>query len=107
ANVFVAPEATFLATLPAKSALKPQLFVIINGKLAPDFDVVADSMLSIVARSFWTTVKSNTRNTLISTYDFARRNSWEFRATAIDAQRQIAITTLNFDAAYMRGLFEY
>jgi hypothetical protein len=46
-------------------------------------DLVADGTLSIVARSFFTTVKANTRNTLIATYEFAQRNDWEFRATAI------------------------
>jgi len=81
--------------------------VIVNGKLAPDFDYVSDTTLSVVARSFWTTVKANTRNTLIATYEFARRNAWEFRATAIDAHREIATTSINFDTEYVRGLFAY
>jgi Patatin-like phospholipase len=106
-NVLAVPEALLLSKLPVKSTPKPQLFIIVNGKLAPDFDIVDDTTLSVVARSFWTTVKANTRNTLIATYDFARRNSWEFRATAIDANRQIATKTINFDTDYVRGLFAY
>ena len=106
-NVLAVPEALLLSKLPARGAKKPQLYVIVNGKLAPDFDYVSDTTLSVVARSFWTTVKANTRNTLIATYEFARRNAWEFRATAIDAHREIATTSINFDTEYVRGLFAY
>jgi hypothetical protein len=69
--------------------------------------VVADGTLSIVARSFWTSVKSNTRNTLIATYEFARRNAWEFHATAIEQEHAIATSSFNFDTAYLRDLFAY
>ena len=93
--------------LPTRSTPHPKLYIIVNGKLAPDFDVVADGTLSIVARSFWTAVKSNTRNTLIATYEFARRNAWEFRATAIEREHAIATSSFNFDTAYLRDLFAY
>lgn len=105
-NVLAVPEALLLSKLPSKGVAKPQLFVIVNGKLAPDFDVVTDSTLSVVSRSFGTTVKANTRNTLIATYEFTRRNAWEFHATAIDADRKIS-SDLNFETGYVRGLFEY
>lgn len=106
-NVLAVPEALLLSKLPSKGKFKPQLFVIVNGKLAPDFDLVNDSTLSVVARSFWTTVKANTRTILIATYEFARRNSWEFRMTAIEASRRIETTRINFDTEYVRGLFAY
>jgi hypothetical protein len=70
-------------------------------------DLVADGTLSIVARSFFTTVKANTRNTLIATYEFAQRNDWEFRATAIEHEHVIATSSFNFDTAYLRDLFAY
>jgi hypothetical protein len=106
-NVLSVPEALLLAKLPNRSKARPKLYIIVNGKLAPDFDVVDDGTLSIVARSFSTSVKANTRNTLIATYDFARRNSWEFRATAIERDHAIATSSFNFDAAYLGDLFEY
>jgi hypothetical protein len=61
--------------------------------------------LSIVARSFYSTVKANTRSTLIATYDFARRNGWQFRLAAIRPDHAITSTTFNFHTDYMRGLF--
>jgi hypothetical protein len=106
-NVPAVPEALLLDKLPTRTTAHPKLYIIVNGKLAPDFDVVADGTLSIVARSFWTTVKANTRNTLIATYEFARRNAWEFRATAIEHEHAIATSSFNFDAAYLRDLFAY
>ena len=66
-----------------------------------------DGTLSIVARSFFTTVKANTRNALIATYEFAQRNDWEFRATAIEHEHVIATSSFNFDTAYLRDLFAY
>jgi hypothetical protein len=106
-NILAVPEALLLSKVRSGGGLKPQLYVIVNGKLAPDFVVVDDRTLPIVARSFWTTVKANTRNTLIAIYDFTRRNAWEFRATAIEATRAIEATEINLDPEYVRGLFEY
>jgi hypothetical protein len=106
ANVHAVPEALLLAKLP-KQAGRPKLYVIVNGKLDADFDVVEDRMLSIVARSFWTTVKANTRNSLIATSDFARRNRWDFLTTAIERDHPIATVSFNFEQSYLRGLFAY
>jgi hypothetical protein len=69
--------------------------------------LTSNATIPIVARSFWTTTKANTRNALIATYEFCRRNSWGFYLTAIDAGRPIETQTINFDTAYMRDLFAY
>jgi hypothetical protein len=106
-NVPAVPEALLLDKLPRRSTARPRLYIIVNGKLVPDFDLVADGTLSIVARSFFTTVKANTRNALIATYEFAQRNDWEFRATAIEHEHVIATSSFNFDTAYLRDLFAY
>jgi predicted patatin/cPLA2 family phospholipase len=100
-------EVALLGKLPKPASVRPKIYVIINGKLEPDFDVVAGGTLSIVARSFWTTVKANTRNALIRTYELAQRNNWEFRSTAIEPDRVIATSSFNFDTAYLRNLFGY
>jgi hypothetical protein len=42
---------------------------------------------------------------LIATYDFARRNGWQFRLAAIQPDYPMTSTTFNFDTDYMRGLF--
>ena len=105
-NVLAVPESVLLQKVALKNRGKPKLYIIVNGKIAPDFSVIGDGTLSIVARSFYSTVKANTRNTLIATYDFARRNGWQFRLAAIQPDYVMTSTTFNFDTDYMRGLFD-
>jgi hypothetical protein len=50
-------------------------------------------------------VLANTRNTLIATYDFARRNGCQFRLAAIPPDYAMTSTTFNFETDYMRRLF--
>jgi len=102
-NVLAVPESLLLQKVALTA--KPKLYIIVNGKITPDFAVIGDGTLSIVARSFYSTVKANTRNTLIATYDFARRNGWQFRLAAIQPDYAMTSTTFNFDTDYMRGLF--
>ncbi len=105
-NVVAVPEGIMTARglrAPAGS----RVYVVVNGKLAPDAAQTSNSTIPIVARSFWTTVKANTRNTLIATYEFCRRNGWGFFVTAIDAGRAIETQKINFDTAYMQELFAY
>jgi hypothetical protein len=104
-NVLAVPESVLLQKVAFTDAAKPKLYIIVNGKITPDFAVIGDGTLSIVARSFYSTVKANTRNTLIATYDFARRNGWQFRLAAIQPDYAMTSTTFNFDTDYMRGLF--
>jgi predicted patatin/cPLA2 family phospholipase len=105
-NVLAVPEGIMVARgLRAPSGSR--VYIIVNGKLAPDAALTSNSTIPIVARSFWTTVKANTRNTLIATYEFCRRNGWGFFVTAIDAGHAIETQTINFDTAYMQELFTY
>lgn len=104
-NVLAVPESVLLQKVAFRSTAKPKLYIIVNGKITPDFAVIGDGTLSIVARSFYSTVKANTRSTLIATYDFARRNGWQFRLAAIQPDYAMTSTTFNFDTDYMRGLF--
>jgi hypothetical protein len=105
-NVLAVPEGIMVARgLRAPSGSR--VYIIVNGKLAPDAALTSNSTIPIVARSFWTTVKANTRNTLIATYEFCRRNGWGFFVTAIDAGRAIETMSFNFDTAYMQELFAY
>jgi hypothetical protein len=104
-NVLAVPESVLLGKVAFTNPTKPKLYIIVNGKITPDFAVIGDGTLSIVARSFYSTVKANTRNTLIATYEFARRNGWQFRLAAIQPDYAMASTTFNFGTDYMRGLF--
>jgi len=106
-NVMVVPESVLLqdkGIFPSTS--KPTIFIIINGRLSPDFDVVKPNTLRIAIRSFMTSVRSNTRNTMLASYEFVRRRGWGLYLTAISddfPQPENA----GFDMSYMRNLFQY
>jgi predicted patatin/cPLA2 family phospholipase len=107
ANVLVVPQALLLSNIPAaKVGMRPRLYVIINDQMTPAFDLVKPATLPIVERAFITAVKENTRNSLIATQDFARRNGWELNVAAIDPSYP-GDPGIDFDTAYMRQLFKY
>ncbi len=61
-NVLAVPESVLMQKVAFSDTAKPKLYIIVNGKITPDFAVIGDGTLSIVARSFYSTVKANTRN---------------------------------------------
>ena len=105
-NILAVPESV-LTSHAGSLQPKSRVFVIVNGKLSPDASYTSDITLSIVARSFQTSVKANTRNAMIATYDFCRRNNWEFNATSIDTSRLTTVDPTGFDTDYMKSLYAY
>jgi hypothetical protein len=105
-NLFVAPD----PVLAAGSFLPPRtsgrIYIIVNNKVAPDFQVVEDSLLPLIERSVSTLVKANTSSVLLASYQFARTNRLEFNLAAVDPSYPIG-TTDNFDREYMLGLFQH
>lgn len=83
-----------------------QLYILINNKVEPEFQLVANSTVEIAARSSSTMVKTQTRSILFSTYDFSRRNRYGFNLTYIEGRIPAAASS-GFDTTYMRGLFQY
>jgi predicted patatin/cPLA2 family phospholipase len=107
ANIMVVPEAILLANkaiLPP--GVRPSVYIIMNGKLDPYFEVVTPRTLQIAIRSFETSVRANTRNTLLATYEFSKRRNWQVHLAAIEDSVPNQAKP-GFDTAYMRSLFEY
>ena len=107
ANVLIVPEAVLLSGTPlfAPNA-RPKIYIVMNGKLTPEFEVVRDSNFPIVRRSFETSVRANTHNTLLASYQFSKHRNWEFNLAAIDSDYPKSQSS-GFGTAYMRQLFEY
>jgi predicted patatin/cPLA2 family phospholipase len=105
-NVLAVPE-DILVSANSSLSSGSRVYVIINGKLAPDAVQTADATLPIVARAFQTSVKANTRNAMIATYDFCRRNNWQFYASAIDSGKTIEGGPIDFDTDQMKELYAY
>jgi hypothetical protein len=107
ANLLVVPESLLLSSVPPPaSGVHPRVYIVMNNKLEQDFEIVEGKALTIVSRSFTTAVKANTQNTLIATYDFARRNKWDFNLASIDAEYPTT-TSMGFDRGYMLQLYQY
>ena len=106
-NVLVVPEAMLITNRPIlPQGVKPDIYVILNSKLAPNFDVVRPNTVRIAVRAFETSVRANTRNTILASYEFIRRRGWEMNLASIDDNFP-APASAGFDTAYMRGLFEF
>ena len=106
-NVLILPEAVLVSGTPVfPPDARPKVYIVMNGKLSPDFDVVKASTLPIVTRSFETSVRANTRNTLLASYQFAKGRNWEFNLTSVDPDYPKP-NSIGFDQAYMQQLFEY
>lgn len=106
-NVLVVPESVLLqgqGIFPSNS--KPTVYIVINGRLDPSFEVVKPNTLRIAIRAFMTSVHSNTRNTMLASYQFARRQGWNFYLAAISSDFTEP-DQMNFDPAYMNALFDY
>jgi hypothetical protein len=107
ANVLIVPEAILVSGTPLfPPEARPKVFIIMNGKLSPDFEVVRASTLPIVTRSFETSVRANTRNTLLASLQFAKGRNWEFNIASIDSDYPKS-ASIGFDPAYMGQLFDY
>lgn len=106
APVLTLPEAFLLRDAKLAKAGDLQLYILINNKVEPEFQLVANSTIEIAARSSSTIVKTQTRSILYSTYDFTRRNKFGFNLSYIEG-RVPAAARSGFDTSYMRGLFQY
>jgi hypothetical protein len=106
-NVLILPEAVLVSGTPVfPPDARPKVYIVMNGKLSPDFEVVKASTLPIVTRSFETSVRANTRNTLLASYQFAKGRNWEFNLTSVDPDYPKP-NSIGFDQAYMQQLFDY
>jgi predicted acylesterase/phospholipase RssA len=106
APVLTLPEAYLLRNAAWGKSLDLQLYILMNNKIEPEFQVVPNRTLEIAARSSSTLVKAQTKSILYSTYDAARRNKYGFNLTYIESDRPPS-PSAGFDTAYMRDLFQY
>jgi hypothetical protein len=107
-NVLIVPEAVLVSGTPLfPPSANPKVYIVMNGKLGADFDVVRASTLQIVTRSFETSVHANSRNTLLASYQFMKTRNWEFHLASLDADYPKPSSLGGFDAVYMQQLFDY
>lgn len=106
APVLTLPEAYLLRNAAMGNRGHVQLYILINNKVEPEFQLIQNKTLDIASRASSTMVKTQTRSILYSTYAFARRKNYDFNLTYIEEDQPTSPST-GFDTAYMRRLFDY
>lgn len=103
--VFTLPQTLLLRDGKLRTGGKADIYVVINGRLEPDFDVTKDNTLAIVSRSFTTASRARSRAALAATYALARTNGIGFNLTYVDSTGPSVAASNGFDTAYMRALY--
>ncbi len=105
--VFTVPQAFVVrGGVPGTVSRKSDIYVLMNGKVEPDFDLVGNNTLSIVEKTVATGSQARTRASLAATYAFSRANNIGFHLAYIDESAPRIATTRGFDTAYMRSLYQ-
>ena len=84
---------------------KSDIYVMINGRLEPEFELAQNNTLSIVERAFTTASRARSRATLASTYAFTRATGSASTSPTSTNPRPDAAAR-GFDTGYMRSLYE-
>ncbi|MCJ2081776.1 patatin-like phospholipase family protein [Methylobacterium sp. J-090] len=104
--VFTLPQSFLLRDGRFKAGAKSDIYVIINGRLEPEFDLAQNNTLSIVERAFTTASRARSRATMATTYAFTRANGIGFNLAYIDESAPNTTAARGFDTAYMRSLYQ-
>lgn len=82
----------------------PEMYVIVNNALMPEFVEMKNSTISVAGRAYATMVKSQTKQALLALYNHGQRTGVRLRIAWID--KQIPYSMLDpFNAAYMRAVY--
>jgi predicted patatin/cPLA2 family phospholipase len=105
--IFMGPEKILrsLAITRSTSAHK-SMYVLINTKLEPSFEVTENSPVQVPGRAVFTLTKTERRNSVLAAYEFARRNSFKFNLAYLPKDIPDK-GSVEFDTGYMRSLFAY
>jgi predicted acylesterase/phospholipase RssA len=105
-NVFILP--TDILAQRTRLALRGRanVYVIMNGKLAPSFTVVENRTPSIVGRAVSTLIQVHSRSTVQATASLMRRSGVGFHLAAVPAEMDEG-KGIGFDSATMQRLFAF
>ena len=107
-QVYVAPdEVIFGGGNVTKGDQVKDLYILVNNKIDPSFEVVKDSTVSVAARGLETILKREGRNNVLSAYTYARDHGIGYHIAFIDADvpEPAGGAADQFNTDYMKGLF--
>jgi hypothetical protein len=83
---------------------KMNMYIIVNNSLIPEFSATRNNTFSVMARANSSLIKSQARNALMATYDYAQKNGIRFRVASINTQVPYRFTD-PFNTDYMRAVY--
>ena len=83
-----------------------RLFVLVNNRIDPEFELVSDKVVPVTLRSFYTVGKKNLQADIGRAYRAARASGIDFRVTAIGANYD-AVPQVPFDLEFRQKLYDY
>jgi hypothetical protein len=98
------PEAMLNWTNPRRGTGRHAIYVLVNGQVSRDYQVVRGRLPDIMMRTYDSMTKASLRTHLVANAVFAQRNGVNFQVAAIPAD--ITASSLNFRAASMQAMFE-
>jgi Patatin-like phospholipase len=106
-QVFLLPTQVRTAGFDAKLGISPirRLYIIRNGRVAPEYKAVKASTLAIAGRSISTLIKTQGIGDLYQMYELAQRNQIQYNLAYIPGDFPDTSTEA-FDPKYMSQLFE-
>ena len=106
-QVFLAPAQFSLRTFDKLYPQPPirRVYVVRNGKLAPEYEAVKPETLTISARSLFTVTKSQSMGDINLIYAMTERDAAEFRLASIPASFTVQLSR-PFDPVYMKALYK-
>lgn len=103
-NAFIFPALFMEASSRLGRHVPRSLYIINNGRLAPDWQETPNAFLPIVTRSITTLAKSHSLKDLFRLYVLAKAHGVEYRLTAIPEEFR-AVSRSAFDRDYMNRLY--
>ena len=82
-----------------------RVWVIVNGKADPEFDITIDAPISVAERALNAALKANLRATLIANAAFAGRNGMEYHVASIPGAFDVG-NGLDFSKAARVAVFD-
>ena len=107
-QVYVAPDELIFGGKSAGPSPVKDLYILVNNKIDPSFQVVENNTVSLAARGLSTILKREGRNNVLSSYAYATSHGMGYHIAFIDADAPEAPSTdaaEQFSTEYMTTLF--
>lgn len=98
------PEGVLLTRLPQRAPEGSALYVLVNGRIDPEYQVTRGSLPAIVTRAYGSMAKSTLRTSIAANLAFAERNGLRMYVASMPAD--LKASSLDFSQASMAALFE-